>query len=84
LLLLRLLQTRVLLGAVLIYPALLPVIAPFGVNRSEWGPILVLMMVRQKLLWMLRSELNVLGRHLRRVLIVLLKKRVEIRLVFFV
>jgi hypothetical protein len=73
-----------LLGAVLIYPALLPVIAPFGVNRSEWGPILILMMVRQKLLWMLPSELEVLGRHLGRVLLVLLEKRVEVRLVLLV
>lgn len=73
-----------LLGAVLIYPAL-PVIAPFGVNRSEWGPILVLMMmVRQKLLRMLPGELVVLWRHLRRLSIVLLKKRVEVRLVFLV
>ena len=79
-----LLMTRMLLGAVLIYPAL-PVVAPFGVNRSEWGPILflVLVVVRHELLWR-RWIVNVLWWHLGSATTFLLEKRVEIRLVFLV
>ena len=75
-------MTRMLVGAVLLYPAL-PVVAPFGVNRSEWGPILFLVVVRHELL-LGRSVVNVFWWHLRSFSVFLLQKGIKIGLVFFV
>ena len=44
LLLSLLLETLVLLGTVVFYPAL-RVITPFGANSSEWGPIVLFLRV---------------------------------------
>lgn len=85
--LLLLLQT-LMLWAVMIYPAL-GVITPLRAHSSEWGPIILLLLllllvgVRGKLLRMPRI-LHVFGRHLRRIVICLLKERVKIVLVLLV
>lgn len=72
-----------LLWAVVIYPAL-RVITPFGVNPSEWGPIvLFLVRIGYKLLLVL-LELYILGRRLGRVVILLLEEGVQIVLVLLV
>ena len=79
-LVLWLLRPLVLVGAVVLYPALL-LIATFGAYSVEWGPAeLSLVRVRSKMLGVL-LVLDVLRRHLRRTG-VLLEKRVKAWAVF--
>lgn len=69
-----------LVGAVMLYPALL-LIASFGAYSVEWGPaVLSLVRVCSELLCVL-LVLEVLGRNLRRTG-VLLEERVEARAAF--
>lgn len=79
-LVLWLLRPLVLVGAVVLYPALL-LIATFGAYSVEWGPAeLSLVRVRSKMLGVLLI-LDVLWGHLRRTG-VLLEKRVKTWAVF--
>jgi len=79
--------TLVLLGAVLIYPAL-GRIAPLGAYPAKWGPIvLFLMRLGNKLLLRLLPVLlilDVLGRYLGRLVAVFLQEWIEIVLVLLV
>lgn len=83
-LLLRRRESLVLLrGVVLLYPAL-GAIAPFGAPSSEWGPIVLLLVrIGCKLLRVLLVR-DVLWRRLRRVVVFLLQKGVQVVLVLLV
>lgn len=88
LLLLRLLllgrDTLVMVGAIVVYPALGAVAtAPFGVYSSEWGRILLLLRIGYKLLLGMLLVVNILRRWLRRV-VFLLEERVQVVLVLLV
>lgn len=85
--LLMLLLLLLLLRAVLIYPAL-GRIAALGAYPAKWGPI-VLFLVRRRHKLLLRLlqlllVLDVLGRHLGRLVVVFLEERVEVVLVLLV
>jgi hypothetical protein len=79
----------VLVWAVVGYPAL-RAIAPPGVDANEWGPpvLLLVRVVRRKLLPVLRMQLllvcNVFWRRLRRVVVFLLQKWIQVVLVLLV
>lgn len=86
-LLMLLLLLLLLLRAVLIYPAL-GRIAALGAYPAKWGPI-VLFLVRRRHKLLLRLlqfllVLDVLGRHLGRLVVVFLEERVEVVLVLLV
>lgn len=87
-LLLWLLETLslVLIGAVVVYPAL-GLVAALSADPAKWGPtILFLMRVGSKLLVLLVALLvcTIFGRHLGRLVAVLLQKRIQVVLVLLV
>lgn len=77
--------TLVLFGAIAVYPAL-SAIAPFGVDPSEWGPIvclllLLLRIIGCKLLLLVLLICDVLWRWRGRVAVLVLQEGIQIVLV---
>jgi hypothetical protein len=76
-------ETLVLFGAIAVYPAL-SAIAPFGVDPSEWGPIVRLLLRIWRELLRVLLVCNVLWRRLRRVVVCLLQEGIQVVLVLLV
>lgn len=72
----------VLFWAVLLYPAIAPRIP--RAHSSEWGPVVLALVRAGRELWRMRLVLHVLRGHLRRRVVVVLQKGVEVVLLVLV